>query len=131
MDYLHQPADDTPLVIRKNKMAATVIFHRPKRAWVERKRAWGLHLDGPRIEKVENGKSASLSVSPGAHTLEIHVDWSKSKPFDFDIADGETIELYGKGHLLSAHWINLTLLLLPLFIVASFIPGTLYSIRSA
>jgi len=54
-------------------------------------RSYKLLLDGQEVAKVTNGKSASFSVSPGSHKLEVKCDFYSGEPVDFQILDNESL----------------------------------------
>lgn len=70
-------------------MACTVRVERQHQAWVDRARSYTVVLDGRKVGKLRNGQAAEYAISPGAHVLQVRLDWSGSQRLAFDTLDGD------------------------------------------
>lgn len=67
-------------------------------------RDFQLYLDGVKVGTVANGKTQTLEVAPGRHTLEARIDWCSSPEIIFDIAGNET-RTFEVGGFKHANWV--------------------------
>jgi hypothetical protein len=50
-------------------------------------------LDGKEIGEIHNGPVVELLMDPGSHSIRMRLDWCSSKPLEFDIESGQTLNL--------------------------------------
>jgi hypothetical protein len=68
---------------------ARIIINRPSE-WANRARPFKIMIDGEQAGIVKNGIAEEIKVAPGKHTVYCKVDWCSSKPFEVNLAAGET-----------------------------------------
>jgi len=56
-------------------------------------RAYSVLLDDTRIGRIKNGETAEFSVEPGSHYVQYKMGFSKSKPLQIQVHQGETAKL--------------------------------------
>lgn len=69
---------------------ALIVVHRVDQ-WV--RRGYRVSIDGRRIGSVGPGRSAEFPVDPGAHTVEVGIDWVRSRPLSIEVAPGSRTDL--------------------------------------
>ena len=50
-------------------------------------------VDGKKIGDIASGETIHFQLIPGKHTINLKIDWCKSKPFDFELVSGKNTEL--------------------------------------
>lgn len=71
---------------------AAVSIKRPaKLAFATRK--FSVFIDGRKVGSVKNGSVSRFEVSPGRHTLQVKVDFYRSKPCSVDLEPGQSLSL--------------------------------------
>jgi hypothetical protein len=76
-----------------------VLTRRPAAAAVLRK--FGVRIDGRRIGGIKSGETRTFNVSPGRHVVIVTQDWTSSRPFTFDMQEGQVLSLecgYQQGY---------------------------------
>jgi hypothetical protein len=74
-------------------VSAEIAIVRPKSVWIDRFGSYKVLLDGNSVEKIRSGETVTLSVRPGAHRLQLQVDWTGSPELELDLQAGETAEV--------------------------------------
>lgn len=67
-------------------------------------RHYTIVLDGAEVGKIGNGETQSLSLPPGAHTLQLKIDWVGSSENRFIATAGETISFSCRPTTKPALW---------------------------
>lgn len=52
-------------------------------------RAYAVMLDGKKIGELKNGESKDFTISPGAHDIQMRIDWCGSLTFRFNASEEE------------------------------------------
>jgi hypothetical protein len=60
-------------------------------AYQDRARAYKVMLDGEEVGRVKRGESVSFDAAPGAHQLQMKIDWATSEPVDIQVAPGQDL----------------------------------------
>lgn len=55
--------------------------------------AYSLLLDGSKIGRIKNGETADFLIEPGNHNIQYKMGFSKSKPIQIQVLQGETAKL--------------------------------------
>ncbi len=74
-------------------MTAELTIVRPKAVWIDRFRSYKVLLDGGTAGTIGAGETVTLTVPPGAHRLQLQVDWTGSPELELDLQTGETAEV--------------------------------------
>jgi hypothetical protein len=74
-------------------VASTIRVTREPRGWQDRLRAYSVVVDSQAVGKIRRGQTLELPVAPGAHSVQIAIDWGRSPALDLDVARGETVDL--------------------------------------
>jgi hypothetical protein len=56
-------------------------------------RALVILIDGKKVGQVGNDSFFKIDLMPGDYIIQVRMDWCKSKPFEFDIMEGQTLTL--------------------------------------
>jgi hypothetical protein len=64
-------------------------IHRSANAYQDRARAYKIMLDGQEVGKVKRGESVAVDAAPGAHQLQLKIDWAVSQPLDVQVQAGQ------------------------------------------
>jgi len=56
-------------------------------------RFYKIYVDGRRVGKFWRNRSATVSVSPGIHRVQLKVDWGFSPELEISVAEGDQINL--------------------------------------
>ena len=67
-------------------------MHRPWRYWCGARKL-KVQIDGTQVPGIKNNAVQEYAVAPGAHMVQVTVDWFASEPFSVTIAEGELIRL--------------------------------------
>ena len=59
-------------------------------------RAYTVLVDGASVGKVRRGESVETAVEPGAHTVQVKIDWEGSGEWGVTLASGEAAEFVCK-----------------------------------
>ena len=62
--------------------------HRRANAYQDRARAYKITLDGQEVGKVKRGESVAVDAAPGAHPLQLKIDWAVSEPLEVQVQPG-------------------------------------------
>ena len=84
--------------------------HRRANAYQDRARAYKVVLDGEEVGRVKRGESVSFDAAPGAHQLQLKIDWATSEPLSVDVVAGQDLhfECWPNAKPLTAlYWITL------------------------
>lgn len=54
-------------------------------------KAYAVLVDSAESAQIRDGQSISIPVSPGPHTVRLSMDWCRSNPAEFSVAEGEGI----------------------------------------
>ena len=71
-------------------MAARIEVERRAGGYTDRARAYKVMVDGAEAARVKAGESAGVDVAPGAHKVQMAIDWARSPAFDVELGEGET-----------------------------------------
>ena len=52
-------------------------------------RRYKVFVDGEVVARLRPNKQVELDVSPGAHEIQLKLDWAKSKPLTVDTSSGD------------------------------------------
>lgn len=63
--------------------------HRRDAAYQDRARAYKVLLDGEEVGKVKRGQTVTVDAAPGAHKLQLKIDWARSPTLDVQLEPGE------------------------------------------
>ena len=74
-------------------VAGTLVVSRPRGAWLDRRRAYRIVVDGKVKGKVKDGQELALVLEPGRHTIEARIDWSGSEPASLHVGPGATVRM--------------------------------------
>ena len=74
-------------------MESTIRVTREPRGWRDRLRAYSVVVDSQEAGKLRRGQTLELPVAPGAHSVQIAIDWARSPAVDVDLFPGETVDL--------------------------------------
>jgi hypothetical protein len=66
-----------------------LVLRRDAKPYQDRARLYRVRLDGREVESIAAGEEKRLAVEPGAHTLQLTIDWCRSNLLDLDIRSGE------------------------------------------
>ncbi len=69
----------------------TQITVRRTTSYADRLRAYKIVLDGALVGTVRAGQSATVSTTPGRHSLVLRIDWCGSEEVSFEARTGEHI----------------------------------------
>jgi len=72
---------------------STIRVTREPRGRRDRLRAYSVVVDSQAAGKLRRGQTLELPVAPGAHSVQIAIDWARSPAVDVDLAPGETVDL--------------------------------------
>ncbi len=62
----------------------SVIIERRKAVWRDRVRAYYVLIDGERAGKIASSETARFELSPGAHLVQLKIDWCGSPALTVD-----------------------------------------------
>ena len=65
------------------------LFRRP--AIADKLQAYIVLVDGGEAAQIRDGQSISVPVSPGTHTVQLKMDWCRSKPVEFSVREGKSV----------------------------------------
>ncbi|MFC7547218.1 hypothetical protein [Plantactinospora sp. GCM10030261] len=87
-------------------VAATVTFHRPASGWRDMLRPYKLLIDGQVKGTIRRDQARSFVVAPGRHVAQARIDWTGSRPVEFEVGPGGTVELVvtPNGELVNQFW---------------------------
>lgn len=71
----------------------TIRVTREPGVWRDRLRAYSVVVDSQAAGKVRRGQTLELPVAPGAHSVQIAIDWARSPALDVEVAPGQTVDL--------------------------------------
>ncbi len=55
-------------------------------------KAYTILIDGVEAAQIRDGQSILIPVSPGPHTVQMSMDWCRSKPAEFSVTEGQGIQ---------------------------------------
>jgi hypothetical protein len=61
--------------------------------WTDRLRSYAVFVDGDRVGTVARGTSWSATLDPGAHTVQLRLDYCQSPTVSVEVVEGETARL--------------------------------------
>ncbi len=70
----------------------TIELERTK-AWTDKLRAYKVTVDGAEVGTIKQGTTESFTVAPGAHEVQLKIDWALSPPLTVDVPAGATVAL--------------------------------------
>lgn len=80
--------------LREEKMPdrdnCAIVVRRPS-SWKMFLRSVNVYIDGVRAGKLSNGQSVIFDVAAGTHTVDIRLQWIKTKPLEVEVGLGETV----------------------------------------
>lgn len=68
---------------------AEIVVRRMEASWQDRKRSYGIFIDGTQAAKVANGKEVRIPLLPGKHVVVLKIDWCKSNTVDVELRPDE------------------------------------------
>lgn len=69
-----------------------IVINRKNLSHRDKSRNYEIIIDGEICDKIKNGETKNIDISPGHHTINLKIDWCRSNTIEFDILDNETIE---------------------------------------
>ncbi len=60
----------------------------------DRRRPYGVFVDGERVLQVREGESTQVTVPPGTHSLSVRLDWCRSNVFTVNAQPGQSTTLW-------------------------------------
>jgi hypothetical protein len=66
---------------------------RERGGWRDRFRSYDVLVDGEKSSTVGRGKTVVVSVKPGAHSVQLAIDWGHSAEVEVAVEGGVTVEL--------------------------------------
>ncbi len=66
-------------------------IQRRANAYQDRARAYKVLLDGAEAGSVKRGETVSVDAAPGAHTLQMKIDWATSEPVQVNVVGGQDL----------------------------------------
>jgi len=78
-----------PVQERTVSETATLRITRSPVPWRDRFRSYRVLVDGAAVGTIRNGQTADFSVPAGEHDVRLKLDWTGSKPSNFDVGVGE------------------------------------------
>lgn len=78
---IHEPALDAEAALELTRTPNMLLYATRK---------FGVFVDGSKVAELASGASARVPLRPGAHRLEVKVDWVKSRPLALTVAPGQT-----------------------------------------
>jgi hypothetical protein len=90
--------ESTLVIYRRNKYFGKLLFYE-------------IILDGDDVGIIFNGRSISIPIEAGNHSVKLKVDWGGSKEINFSVSEGEEIkfECEDSGSLLQVLFFPFTL----------------------
>jgi hypothetical protein len=73
-------------------MSAAIHVDREAGGYTDRARAYKVLVDGEERGTVKQGQGVEAEVDPGAHQVQMKIDWASSPTLDVELADGERAE---------------------------------------
>jgi len=67
-----------------------LVIRREKNVWQDRLRSYRVIVDGREVGQVANDAVLTARVEPGAHLVQLQIDWCHSNRLEISIAPGET-----------------------------------------
>ncbi|MFC4030118.1 hypothetical protein ACFO3J_01375 [Streptomyces polygonati] len=71
--------------------AAEILVFRDEADSYARLRRYKVYVDGKRVGDLRRGESCVTSVAPGAHTVQVRIDWCASPVSSADVARGDRL----------------------------------------
>ena len=72
----------------------TIEFHRAPDVGAIARRLTFL-LDGRPVARLRRGGTARIEVAAGRHVVQVRMDWLRSAPHEFDLAEGASVTVTG------------------------------------
>ncbi|MDQ8043679.1 MAG: hypothetical protein AAGC46_00450 [Solirubrobacteraceae bacterium] len=69
---------------------ASIVVSRRRGGLADRARSYVVQIDGVTVGRLSDGESGDYPVTAGRHRLQLRIDWTTSRPFNVDLAFGET-----------------------------------------
>jgi hypothetical protein len=76
-----------------NSGVGTIEIERERARRRDRVRAYKVLIDETQVGVVRDGRSEVFSVTPGAHSVRLKLDWCKSNQVDLAVSDGDVLQL--------------------------------------
>jgi len=89
-------------------LTATVRVTRVPAGRRDRLRAYSILLDSQAVANIRPGETVALPVTQGRHSVQMAMDWGRSRPLVVDLAPGETIDLRCAPNTEQPLWIGIT-----------------------
>ncbi|RQD73085.1 MAG: hypothetical protein D5S03_13415 [Desulfonatronospira sp. MSAO_Bac3] len=70
-----------------------ITVKRIKAHWVDRARNYGILVDGKEVAEIGNDSEVAIDVDPGAHKVQLKIDWCRSPVIDIEVSQGKTVYL--------------------------------------
>jgi hypothetical protein len=86
----HQALDQAAEAVDPGSMTRVNLVRRS--AIADNLKAYNVLIDGVEAAQIRDGQSISIPVSPGPHTVQLSMDWCRSKPAEFSVTEGEGIQ---------------------------------------
>ena len=72
---------------------ANISVTHPSGQWRDRGRRYTVKIDGVAQGKIGSGKTLTVPVDAGRHTVSVRLDWTGSPDLEIDCGSGDLIEL--------------------------------------
>ena len=87
-------------------MTATLKLTREQSVPIELRRGrFDISVDGDTIGSLDNHETFETQIAPGPHTLQLHRGRYRSKPFPFDVPDGDSMTFRCHGARIWPTWL--------------------------
>ncbi len=97
---------------------AQLKIYRPKE-WNSKLRSFEIIIDGEKVSEINAGEQLSLDVSPGQHTLNLKIDFVKSKDLPFEVnSTDQDLNFTVHTRYFNNKWFKLSLFTNPISMVA-------------
>ena len=82
---------------------ANLTVKRPRLALLDVARSYRVVLDGREIARLRNGEQKTFLVEPGAHVVQLRIDWTGSPPLMVQVPPSATVTVAAepRGNLFS------------------------------
>jgi hypothetical protein len=71
----------------------TLSITRESGGWRDRFRSYDVLVDGEKAATVGRGQTVVVPVKPGAHSVQLAIDWGRSAAVEVAVEEGVTVEL--------------------------------------
>jgi hypothetical protein len=75
-------------------MPAAIHVDRKAGGYTDRARAYKLLVDGEERGTIKQGEGVEVEVQPGAHRVQMKIDWARSPELTVDLGEGDRAEFF-------------------------------------